>query len=113
MQKKQRSSRSKATATAVGSSLAYENWRHFENESPSRGIEEARLFTDVRILGEVRGLGPYSFLNPVAQPRIRAANPLITGIVVRSSYHVLPDRGPLSMTDDFKHYHGGDMFDEI
>ena len=101
------------TETTPTSSLLYENWRHFDAGGPVLGIQEARFYTDVRILGQVEGLGPYSFLNPVAQPRIRASNPLIPGIVFRVSYHVPADPHYKPLRDDFEHYHGGDMLDEI
>ena len=94
-------------------SIVAMNWQCFDEKKPLRFLEEARLFTDSRIIGEVRGLGPYSFLNPFAQPRVRFGNPLIAGIVIRASTHVLSDLKPSPMKDDFEHYHGGDMFDEL
>lgn len=98
-------------STTKGLSAVQENWQHFDEGKPRLGMSEARLYTDVSITGHVIDLGPYSFLNLVAQPSARAQ--MVAGIVVRASFHVPQAEGPSSLKDNFAHYHGGDHFDEI
>jgi hypothetical protein len=97
--------------TTKGTSAVQENWQHFDEGKPRVGMSEARLYTDVPITGHVIDLGPYSFLNPIAQPSARTR--MVAGIVVRASFHVPQGESPSSMKDNFDHYHGGDHFDEI
>ncbi len=73
--------------------FAYENWIVSE-EGESSVAFEYPLFTDARIIGEIRdGLGPYEFLNTVAQPNQRKYHP---SLILRSQEYLdnpLPDIG--------------------
>jgi hypothetical protein len=89
--------------------FSYENWKAFDEGESSLAFEYP-LFTDARILGEIReGLGPYQLLNPVVSPSARKIHP---SIILRSeecTKNQLPD---MSQTDDAR-YHGGLLSDEI
>jgi hypothetical protein len=90
----------------------YENWTCFAKGEPSTAVVEARLFTDVWLIGELRGLGPYSFLNTVAPTNPYPGRPR-PAVAVRAALHFPKRQWSIGMTDDFEHYHGGDFIDEM
>jgi hypothetical protein len=96
--------------TVVTANETYENWRCFSGREPLKSVIEARLYTDVWLIGELTGLGPYSFFNTIALPHQGLPRP---AVVLRVGVH-FPQRPPsMPMSDDFEHYHGGDFIDEM
>jgi hypothetical protein len=62
------------------------------------------------MVGEVTGLGPYSFINLV--PFDRQPGRVKTAVALRGSVHVQLDGPPMEKTDHTR-YHGGDASDEL
>jgi hypothetical protein len=94
-------------------SYTFANWRRCIEGIPAHVTIESVLFTDAWVTGEVRNIGPYDFLNPVATPS--SPRTLRRGVVVRMSHHYNPTdpvyRIPIE--NDYDHYHGGDFLDEV
>jgi hypothetical protein len=76
-------------------------------------VVEARLYTDAWIIGELSGLGPYSFLNTIAHAGHHDRSAPRPAIGLRIAVHTQGTVPPIPMTDDFEHYHGGDYVDEM
>lgn len=96
------------------SSYTFANWRRQLEGVPAQGINEAMLFTDAWVTGEVPDLGPYAFLNTIATPS--SPRSLRRAVVVRVAHHYNPLADPayrIPMENDSDHYHGGDYLDEI
>jgi hypothetical protein len=97
----------------VTANETFQNWQSFVRNEPCRTVMEARLYTDTSIIGELTGLGPYSFINTIAHAGHidpRAPRP---AIVLRIAFHIPGGVPAVPMTDDFEHYHGGDFVDEM
>lgn len=88
----------------------YDNWRAYNDGEPSLGGYEYVLHSDANMVGEVPGLGPYSFINLV--PYERQPGRVKTAVGLRGSVHAQLD-GPPMETTDYTRYHGGDASDEL
>lgn len=91
----------------------FQNWKSFLDDEPCASVVEARLYTDVQVLGELTGLGPYSFINTIAHASSYDSNLPRPAIVLRIALHTQDRRPSTHMVDDFEHYHGGDFIDEM
>lgn len=93
-------------------------WQQFLRKEQRRNVVEAKLYTDARILGELRELGPYVFINTIAHAQPTRRNSIRPAIVLRVSIHAerfdpASRLGEMPWKDDFDHYHGGDYIDEM
>jgi hypothetical protein len=90
------------------------NWLRARQGIPAQTTVEAMLFTDTWVTGEISNLGPYAFLNTVADSHpSRALRP---AVVMRITHHYDPAADPayrMPIEDNFDHYHGGDYLDEM
>lgn len=94
----------------------WENWQAFSNGSVSVGAFEVALYTDSRVVAEVKQLGPYQLLNTV--PAVWAAQPGYAELAVVLRVEVHDDHEPDYQRDnwnraDLGSYHGGTLGDEI
>lgn len=92
--------------------LIYENWKKAKEGTPVKGIYEYPLFTDAGITGELlEDACPYKLLNPV---RIDINQVDVPGIILRAEEY-LDDNNEFTkeLKTDTKHYHGGNLCDEI
>jgi hypothetical protein len=94
-------------------SFTFANWQRALQGEPLQLTSEATFFTDTWVTGEVNDMGPYSFINTIANGTLE--NFLRAAIVMRVEHHH-GDQGhklQFAMENDFDHYHGGDYLDEI
>ncbi|WP_316168942.1 MULTISPECIES: hypothetical protein [unclassified Bradyrhizobium] len=74
------------------------------------------LFTDTRVTGQIPALGPYAFLNTIADAGAIPGRSLRPAVVMRTAHHHEPNIYPefsWPVSGDFHHYHGGDHWDEM
>lgn len=101
--------RAKGDRVSHSQPFIYMNWRRSNSHCDLQYIEETRIFTDARIIGEV-ACGPYQFINTVAIP----ADGIVPAIVVRVNNYLSLDFSPSGPKKEYNlHYHGGNHFDEL
>jgi hypothetical protein len=92
--------------------VAYENWRDFLRRKPLLLTEEIPLYSDSRVTGEIRSLGPYSFLNTIAQAYAPGCVPII--VLRMQSHGSKNDQRPTQMEEtNTSRFHGGSIAHEL
>ena len=92
------------------------HWQQFNQGSPIVSVVEAKLYSDAWLIGELKGVGPFDFINNVAVPLTdNAPRP---AIVLRVRIHSKSASSPYENVewpdkDNSAHYHGGDFIDEM
>lgn len=89
------------------------NWLRKSSGQPLTEVVEAKLYTDVHIIGEHFSSSPYAYINTIASGPLNRTWGAVPAIALRVSVHLpteLPQR-QLATADD--HYHGGDLIDEV
>jgi hypothetical protein len=97
----------------VTANETFRNWRGYVEGKPCSRTVEARLYTDVWIVGEIPNLGPYSFLNTLAGNHTYRQGQARPAVVLRVALHAEHHLEAVRLKNNYEHYHGGDFTDEM
>ena len=91
--------------------LLFENWRAAQDRSEVLLTTEYPSHSDCEISGGTKRLGPYQFINTLAQAARPRSNTLAPVLVLRATFHTTVDTPDRTKTDTST-YHAGGLADE-